>query len=53
MKKLLSLVLALAMLATVAVSAAGAEELKNLNTYETKPVSWRPGTFIIPRLRLT
>ena len=36
MKKLLSLVLALAMLATVAVSAAGAEELKNLNTYETK-----------------
>ena len=36
MKKLLSLVLALAMLATLAVSAAGAEELKNLNTYETK-----------------
>ena len=36
MKKLLSLVLALAMLATLAVSTAGAEELKNLNTYETK-----------------
>ena len=36
MKKLLSLVLALAMLATVAVTTAGAEELKNLNTYETK-----------------
>ncbi|MBR6185047.1 MAG: hypothetical protein IKQ41_02195 [Clostridia bacterium] len=36
MKKLLSLVLVAAMLATLAVSAAGAEELKNLNTYETK-----------------
>ena len=36
MKKLLSLVLALAMLATLAVTGASAEELKNLNTYETK-----------------
>ena len=36
MKKLLSLVLALAMVATLAVSAASADELKNLNTYETK-----------------
>ena len=36
MKKLLSLVLALAMLATLAAVPAGAEELKNLNTYETK-----------------
>ena len=36
MKKLLSLVLVLALLATVCVSAASADELKNLNTYETK-----------------
>ena len=36
MKKLLSLALALAMLATLAVTGASAEELKNLNTYETK-----------------
>ena len=36
MKKLLSLVLVLALLATVCVSAASADELKNLNTYETQ-----------------
>ena len=36
MKKLLSLVLVLALLATVCVSVASADELKNLNTYETK-----------------
>ena len=36
MKKLLSLVLVLALLATVCVSAVSADELKNLNTYETK-----------------
>ena len=35
MKKLLSLVLVLALLATVCVSVASADELKNLNTYET------------------
>ena len=36
MKKLLSLVLVLALLATVCVSVASADELKNLNTYETQ-----------------
>lgn len=36
MKKLLSLVLVLALLATVCVSAVSADELKNLNTYETQ-----------------
>ena len=36
MKKLLSLVLVLALLATVCVSVTSADELKNLNTYETQ-----------------